>query len=97
MPADNKWFTRVVVAAAIIDALGSLDLSYPKVDKPDDERSSCAKRDCAHDLLRSHAERVGLDANESDRRPSPIHWTKRLVPEQASGFAEAPRPQEDIQ
>ncbi len=33
VPADNKWFTRVVVAAAIIDALSSLDLHYPEVDK----------------------------------------------------------------
>jgi len=33
VPADNKWFTRVVVAAAIIDLLGSLDLAYPKVGK----------------------------------------------------------------
>ncbi len=31
VPADNKWFTRVVVAAAVIDALASLDLSYPHV------------------------------------------------------------------
>src|SRR6478672_2070956 len=31
VPADNKWFTRVVVAAAVIDALASLDLQYPKV------------------------------------------------------------------
>ncbi len=31
VPADHKWFTRVVVAAAIIDALGSLDLEFPKV------------------------------------------------------------------
>ena len=31
VPADNKWFTRVVVAAAVIDALASLDLDYPKV------------------------------------------------------------------
>ncbi len=31
VPADNKWFTRVVVAAALIEALGSLDLKYPKV------------------------------------------------------------------
>src|SRR5256884_7291064 len=31
VPADNKWFTRVVVAAAVIEALASLDLSYPKV------------------------------------------------------------------
>jgi len=32
VPADNKWFTRMVVAAAVIDALASLDLHYPKVD-----------------------------------------------------------------
>jgi PPK2 family polyphosphate:nucleotide phosphotransferase len=32
VPADNKWFTRVVVAAAIVQALKELDLSYPKID-----------------------------------------------------------------
>lgn len=32
IPADNKWFTRVVVAAAIIDALKNLKLAYPAVD-----------------------------------------------------------------
>jgi PPK2 family polyphosphate:nucleotide phosphotransferase len=31
VPADHKWFTRLVVSSAIIDALASLDLSYPKV------------------------------------------------------------------
>ena len=31
VPADNKWFTRVVVAAAVVGTLGSLDLKYPKV------------------------------------------------------------------
>jgi PPK2 family polyphosphate:nucleotide phosphotransferase len=31
VPADNKWFTRVVVASAIIDGLGSLDLKFPQV------------------------------------------------------------------
>ena len=31
VPADNKWFTRVVVAAAVIDALDSLNLAYPEV------------------------------------------------------------------
>lgn len=33
VPADNKWFTRVVVAAAIVDTLASLNLAYPEVDK----------------------------------------------------------------
>lgn len=31
VPADSKWFTRIVVAAAIIDALARLDLRYPVV------------------------------------------------------------------
>ena len=33
IPADNKWFTRLVVAAAIIEALDSMNLNYPKVSK----------------------------------------------------------------
>jgi PPK2 family polyphosphate:nucleotide phosphotransferase len=33
VPADRKWFTRLVVAAAIYDALDSLKLAYPKVSK----------------------------------------------------------------
>jgi PPK2 family polyphosphate:nucleotide phosphotransferase len=33
VPADNKWFTRVIVAAAVIDTLGSLGLKYPDVGK----------------------------------------------------------------
>ncbi|HEY4661612.1 MAG TPA: polyphosphate kinase 2 family protein [Terriglobales bacterium] len=31
VPADNKWYTRMVVAAAIVDALDELKLSYPKI------------------------------------------------------------------
>jgi PPK2 family polyphosphate:nucleotide phosphotransferase len=33
VPADNKWFTRTVVSAAIVDALASLDLQLPPVDR----------------------------------------------------------------
>jgi len=32
VPADHKWFTRLVVAAAVVDALEDLDLRFPKVD-----------------------------------------------------------------
>jgi PPK2 family polyphosphate:nucleotide phosphotransferase len=32
VPADRKWFTRLVVSAAIIDAIQSLDPQYPEVD-----------------------------------------------------------------
>jgi PPK2 family polyphosphate:nucleotide phosphotransferase len=43
VPADNKWFTRVVVAAAVIDALASLDLQYPKVSAAKQEELAAAK------------------------------------------------------
>jgi PPK2 family polyphosphate:nucleotide phosphotransferase len=33
VPADNKWFSRVVVAAAVIDRLADLNLAYPRVDE----------------------------------------------------------------
>jgi PPK2 family polyphosphate:nucleotide phosphotransferase len=33
VPADHKWFTRLVVAGAVIDALASMDLRYPEVGK----------------------------------------------------------------
>jgi polyphosphate kinase 2 (PPK2 family) len=32
VPADHKWFSRLVVASAIVEAVESLDLAYPKVD-----------------------------------------------------------------
>jgi PPK2 family polyphosphate:nucleotide phosphotransferase len=33
VPADNKWYTQLIVASAIISALEELDLSFPDVDK----------------------------------------------------------------
>src|SRR5467141_171944 len=44
VPADNKWFTRVVVAAAVIEALASLDLAYPKVGEGKLKELAAAKK-----------------------------------------------------
>jgi PPK2 family polyphosphate:nucleotide phosphotransferase len=44
VPADNKWFTRVVVAAGLIDTLARLDLAYPKVSKEKLKTLAAAKR-----------------------------------------------------
>jgi PPK2 family polyphosphate:nucleotide phosphotransferase len=43
VPADNKWFTRVVVAAAVIHALAGLDLQFPEVGKPKLKELAAAK------------------------------------------------------
>jgi PPK2 family polyphosphate:nucleotide phosphotransferase len=44
VPADNKWFTRVVVAAAVIDALAGLDLKYPEVSPQKKKELAAARR-----------------------------------------------------
>ena len=44
VPADNKWFTRVVVAAGVIEALSSLDLHYPTVGQDKLKELAAAKR-----------------------------------------------------
>jgi hypothetical protein len=32
VPADHKWFTRLVVVSAILDTLSSLDLAFPGIE-----------------------------------------------------------------
>jgi polyphosphate kinase 2 (PPK2 family) len=44
VPADNKWFTRVVVAAAIIEKLASLKLHFPEVSADQLKQLAAAKR-----------------------------------------------------
>jgi len=43
VPADNKWFTRLVVAASIVEAVEKLDLEYPKV-SPEQKKDLAAAR-----------------------------------------------------
>lgn len=44
VPADHKWFTRIVVAAVIADTLEKLKLSFPNVDKEKHKQLKDAKR-----------------------------------------------------
>ncbi len=44
IPADHKWFTRLVVASAIIDTLDGLDLHYPNVDGQKKQEIETAKK-----------------------------------------------------
>ncbi len=62
VPADNKWFTRLVVAAAIVEAVEKLDLAYPKVDA-----------DKKKELERARAELAGENTRiwRPERRPRP--------------------------
>jgi PPK2 family polyphosphate:nucleotide phosphotransferase len=44
VPADNKWFTRLVVSTVLVDTLESLKLSYPKVDATKRKELEAAKK-----------------------------------------------------
>ena len=44
VPADKKWFTRLVVASAIVQRLSALDLSYPKLSKDEQLQLKAAKQ-----------------------------------------------------
>jgi PPK2 family polyphosphate:nucleotide phosphotransferase len=45
VPANNKWFTRLVVAAAIVEAIEHLDLSYPTVDAAQKKELAAARKE----------------------------------------------------
>jgi len=49
VPADNKWFTRLVVAAAIVESMNALDLEYPKLDEEQLKALQEAKQSLASD------------------------------------------------
>src|SRR5580704_16588605 len=44
IPADNKWFTHLAVAAAVVKTLEELDLFYPKVDAAKRKELAAARR-----------------------------------------------------
>jgi PPK2 family polyphosphate:nucleotide phosphotransferase len=44
VPADNKWFTRLVISAVIVDTLEGLKLSFPDVDATKRKELEKAKR-----------------------------------------------------
>ena len=44
VPADNKWFTRFIVAAAVIETLDSLNLKYPAVGEDKRKELAAARR-----------------------------------------------------
>jgi PPK2 family polyphosphate:nucleotide phosphotransferase len=44
IPADNKWFTRLAVSDAIIDAMEDLDLRFPKIDDAKKKELASARR-----------------------------------------------------
>ena len=49
VPADNKWYTRLVVAAAIVHAMEDLNLQYPTVDADQRKELKAARAALEHE------------------------------------------------
>ncbi len=49
VPADNRWFTRLVVAAAIVEAVEQLDLAYPKLGAEQKKELAAARAELARE------------------------------------------------
>ena len=43
VPADHKWFTRLVVGAAVIEAMEEMSLAFPKLDRAQREALDAAR------------------------------------------------------
>jgi hypothetical protein len=44
VPADNKWYARIIIAAGIIDALSGLELAFPEVDAEKRKQLAAARK-----------------------------------------------------
>jgi len=49
VPADNKWYTQLIVASAIIATLEELDLSFPDVDKKKKKELESVRESLLHE------------------------------------------------
>src|SRR5580658_9789908 len=49
VPADNKWYTQLIVASAIISTLEELDLSFPDVDKDKKKELESVRESLLHE------------------------------------------------
>jgi PPK2 family polyphosphate:nucleotide phosphotransferase len=74
VPADKKWFARVIVAAAIYDALAHLGLRYPEVGPEKRKELAAARSELLH--------RDGVKGGAGKRRT-------RTKPRRKGGAAEA--------
>lgn len=59
VPADHKWFTRLVVVSAILDALSSLDLAFPNVEPDRMKDLEAARATLANEAARGPAQPPG--------------------------------------
>ena len=85
VPADHKWFTRLVVAGAIIEALENLDLQYPAVDehKREELRLVQAELERNGGGTKKAADTAPPKKRKARKKPSPARMARKSAPKAA--------------
>jgi PPK2 family polyphosphate:nucleotide phosphotransferase len=87
VPADKKWFSRLVVAGAIIDAMERLGLHFPKVDEAQKKELALARAALA-------SEKGGGSAAHGATKKAPRAKAKARPARKAAPAAPRPAPPE---
>ncbi len=79
VPADKKWFTRLVVAGAVADAMDKLGLAFPVLDAAQKADLAAARRELAREgkkrVLSARRERGRSRATPAEAEPAPTPGT----------------------
>jgi ABC-type transporter lipoprotein component MlaA len=67
VPADHKWFARVVIGATIVKTLDALNLRFPRVDKASQEEFA-AVRQALEQEGKGKADKAAKVAEQSGKR-----------------------------
>jgi hypothetical protein len=67
VPADHKWFTRVVVSEAIVETLRELKLAYPSVDASKRRELAEARRALENEDALERRKRGTFERGEAKR------------------------------
>ncbi len=89
VPADKKWFTRLVVAAAVAEAMQRLDLSYPEVTADQRKELAAARLELEGKPTRRRARRRGRSRVAARPEPrqvelQPVAPSAELEPQPAA-------------
>jgi PPK2 family polyphosphate:nucleotide phosphotransferase len=68
VPADHKWFTRLVVANAVVDALEDLDLHYPAVDEHKREELQLVHAELEKEPFRDKGRRTKRKGKQKEQK-----------------------------
>jgi PPK2 family polyphosphate:nucleotide phosphotransferase len=88
VPADKKWFSRMVVAGAIIQTMEQLGLAFPKVDDAQKKELASARRELAGEKGKgSSAKAKAPSPARAARKAGAARTVRRRRPSRGAGRA----------